>query len=289
MARTGRPRGPESSLRSQWLGEKLRDLRRDRGITQDEAAEYLQRTSPMLSRYESGEYPIRRGDVLALLDLYAVSDETVREGLLQLCDDVWRKGWWDPYSEDVSKDFINVPWLESRADRILSYENMVVFGLLQTRDYAEALIRNAERGNDNDEQLERWIELRIGRQKILDGEVELEVIVEEHVLHRPIGSDKTWADQLRHLIEVGRRPNIQVRIMPTSHGPHMGHPGAFVLYEMPEPYPEVAHVETVAGSLYIEEPAVSRLQDVWKDLGKGALPQEESSTLIASLLEGKRD
>ncbi|GAB4002708.1 helix-turn-helix transcriptional regulator [Glycomyces albus] len=287
MARTGRPKGPQPSLRSQWLGEKLRDLRKDRGISQDDAAEYIQRTSPMLSRYESGEYPIRRGDVLALMDLYGVSVEETRRGLLQLCDDIWRKDWWDPYSEDVTRDFINVPWLESRADEILVYENMVIHGLLQTRAYAETLIRNAER-DSADEEAYRWLNLRMERQKILAEGTDLAVIIEEHVLHRPVGSEATRREQLEQLLSVSQQDNISVRIMPISHGPHAAHAGGFVLYEMSEPYSNVAHVETVAGSLYVEEPAVRHLQDVWEDLDRGALTQDESSALIAAALEGNK-
>lgn len=283
-----RPKGPTPSLRSQWLGEKLRDLRKGAGITQDEAAEYLQRTAPMLSRFETGEAPIRRGDVLGLLTLYGVSDEETREGLLQLCDDIWRKDWWNPYQEDVTKDFINVPWLESRADEILVYEQLVVHGLLQTREYAENVVRGSSYSGTSEEQITRWVDLRMERQKILDADrgTKLTVLLEEYVLQRPIGTSEVLARQLEHLLAASQDERIRVRIVSASRGPHLGQPGSFVLYEMSEPYQPVANVETVAGSLYVEQPAVSRIQDVWEDLNERAFDEDASYALIRSALEG---
>jgi transcriptional regulator with XRE-family HTH domain len=281
-----RPKGPGPSLRSQWLGEKLRELRKSCDITQEAAADYLQRTSPMVSRYETGEVPIRRGDVLALLTLYGVSEEKARAGLLQLCDDIWRKDWWDLHRDDFGEDFINVPWLESRASGIRVYEQMLIHGLLQTRAYAETLIRRAESGVPED-QITRWIDLRLERQQVLSGDnpTHLTVILEENAIRRPIGSRADQREQLEHLLAMSRSPQIEVRIMPLSHGPHAGHSGGFVLYEMHEPYQNVAHVETVAGSLYVEEPAVGRLQEVWEDLERSALSRAKTRTLIKSVLE----
>lgn len=90
------------------------------------AGEYLQRDMSTVSRYESGEYPLRRIDLLALLSLYGVSDEETRDDLLQICDEHWRKGWWDQHRADLGDDFINLPWLESRADRICKYQPLVI-------------------------------------------------------------------------------------------------------------------------------------------------------------------
>lgn len=136
-------RKPGPTLRAQWLGQQLRALRESTGMTLRQAGDYLQRDPSMVSRFETAEYPIRRGDVLALLDLYGVSEERTRDGLLQLSDDVWRKGWWDDYASVVGRRYIDLVWLESRAQRLCTYEAMLVPGLLQTREYAETLIRNA--------------------------------------------------------------------------------------------------------------------------------------------------
>jgi transcriptional regulator with XRE-family HTH domain len=283
-------RGPEPSLRSQWLGEELRDLRKAAGISQKYAGEYLQRDMSTISRYESGEYPLRRVDLLALLSLYGVSDEKTREGLLQLCDEHWRKGWWDQHRDDLGKNFINLPWLESRANHICKYQIMVVEGLLQTRRYAEAVIRNADEGRASAEQIERWIDLRMDRQRVLSGDepVNLSVVLEEYVLSRPIGGVAVWREQLEHLLVQGRRDNIEIRVMSAEHAPHSGHLGSFMLFEMPDPYPQVAHLDTHAGGLFVEEPEVDRIRRAWEDLKAGAIDHERSAELIARRLEEMR-
>ncbi|WP_026923732.1 helix-turn-helix domain-containing protein [Glycomyces arizonensis] len=286
MAGPGRPKGPGPSLRSRWLGEKLRALREEAGVSVMETAEFLQRDRSAVSRHETGEYPIRRADVYALLTFYGVEDEKPRSELLDLCEEVWRKGWWDPYREDVTRDFINLPWLESRTDWLCVYQNMLVHGLAQTPAYAEAVIRNAERGADED-QMQRWIDLRLERQRILseDEPLNYELVLEEPVLHRPIGGLETMRGQLEHLLDLASRSNIDLRVMPTAHGPHGGHHGSFQLFVMPEQFPNVAYVETLGGALYVESPGVERFEHAWEDLFSNALDPMRSAALIEAALE----
>jgi hypothetical protein len=104
-----------------------------------------QRNTATVSRFESGEYPIRRPDLMALLDLYGVSERRKRDGLLRLSEDVWQKGWWDGYKPDVECQFVDYMWLESRATAIRAFDCVVLPGLLQTREYAEAVITAADR------------------------------------------------------------------------------------------------------------------------------------------------
>ncbi|MEO7195440.1 MAG: helix-turn-helix transcriptional regulator, partial [Pseudonocardiaceae bacterium] len=91
------PSDTRPTLRAQWLGQSLRELRDANGMTLARAADFLQRNASTVSRFESGEYPIRRPDLMALLDLYGVADRRKRDGLLRLSEDVWQKGWWDGY------------------------------------------------------------------------------------------------------------------------------------------------------------------------------------------------
>lgn len=255
-------------------------------MTRSDTAEFLQRDPTVVSRYETGEYPIRRADVYALLTFYGVEDEGSREVLLALCEDVWRKSWWDPYSEDVTRDFINLPWLESRADRIFEYQNMLMPGLLQTSGYAEAVIRHAEDGAA-EEQIDRWVELRLARQKVLEAKAPVRhtVILEEPVLRRPMSGQKVMREQLEHLLEVSQRDHIDVRVMPTAFGPHKGHLGSFTIFEMPEEFPSVAYVETLGGSLYIESPGIERFEAAWEDLDRNALNTQRSAAFIRSVLK----
>lgn len=279
--------GPGPSLRSQWLGERMREIRKRLRIPQQEAADHIQRNNAMLGRYETGQIPFRRNDVVDLLDFYGVANETERAGLLQLCDDIWRKDWWDPHRDDFGREFINVPWLESRVEHICVYQHIVVHGLLQTRDYAEALIRNDSESRTPEVQINRWTDLRMERQHVLhtDNPVRMTVVMEELVLQRPVGSAAIKRGQLGKLVKLSELPNITIQVMPTEHGPHSAHHGSFNLYEMPDPYPDVAYTETVGGSLYIEEPTVSQIRKVWNDLVEGALAPEESIALVKRYLE----
>ncbi|WP_112138520.1 helix-turn-helix domain-containing protein [Glycomyces dulcitolivorans] len=279
--------GPGPSLRSQWLGEKLRELRTAKKMSLRVAGEYLQRDASTMSRYENGEYPLRRADLVALMTLYDVSDPKMRADLEQICEDAWQRDWWDSHKDDFGKDFINVPWLESRADRILAYQHYLVYGLFQTRDYAMAVIDQLQYEEDTPEQIARWTDLRMDRQQILESEnpPRIEAIFEVSVLKRITGSAEVMRAQLAHLLEIGEREAISIRVITEESGPHKGSDGSFMLYELPEPYAAVGHVETRAGGLYVEAPRTSTFEAVWQDLERSALSEKQSADLIADRLK----
>ncbi len=279
-------RKPGPTLRAQWLGQQLRALRESTGMTLRQAGEYLQRDPSMVSRFETAEYPIRRGDVLALLDLYHVSEERIRDGLLRLSDDMWRKGWWDGYVNTVDRQYVDMPWLEARAERLRTHGAMLVPGLLQTREYAETLIRNAAAADIPEDQIGRMIELRMTRQQVLGGEtpVDFAAVVDESALRRVIGGTEVLRAQLAQLGEVAERSNVEVRVIPLRRGAHAGLDGAFWLFEMPDPYPDVAYVDNLAGAVYVEEDAaVDRFRQVYHQLSAMALGSKESAALIAAV------
>lgn len=274
--------GPGPSLRTQWLGESLRELRKRSKLSLKYAGKFLQRDASTMSRYESGEFPVRRVDLLELLSLYGVSDEKQRDNLLELCEESWRKGWWDQHRDDLNADFINIPWLESRASQICAYQHLNVHGLLQTRAYAESLVHSDTYPPASADQLNRWLEFRLERQRILSNSKQLcfTMIMEESALYRPIGTSDIMHEQLEYLVDIAEQSNAEVRIIETSVGSHLANTGSFVLYKLPEPYPEVANVETLSGSVYVEEPQVRNFQIAWDDLQDKALDAQRSTTLI---------
>lgn len=284
----GRKRRNIPTLRAQWLGQTLRELRERNGLTLKEAGEYLQRSLAAISRYELAEWPIRRGDVLALLDLYRVSDERERRRLIELAEDVWRTDEWDAeYGDLIDRTFIDLPWLESRANRICSYDAMNVPGLLQTRQYAEAVIRTAEGPGALPTLIERGVALRMERQQVLEGSspTHVDAIVDEAVLRRPVGGHPVMRKQLDHLQSVARRRNVRVRIVPLAVGSHAGFDGSFRIFELPQPYPEVAYVESLGGRLYIEYPRSSRFVKAYSRIEQVALGQTESAARMAQIAE----
>ncbi|MGI9000412.1 MAG: DUF5753 domain-containing protein [Pseudonocardia sp.] len=172
-----------------------------------------------------------------------------------------------------------------RADRLSTYEAMLVPGLLQTREYAETLIRRAAAADTPEERIGRLIEQRMTRQQVLGGDasVSFTAIVDESVLHRTIGGPDVMLGQLTRLREVTELPDVEVRILPLGRGAHAGLDGAFWLFEMPKPYPDVAYVDNLAGAVYVEEDAaVDRFRQAYHQLSAMALGGKEAVALIAA-------
>lgn len=274
------------TLRSQWLGQQLRELREANDLILKDVAEYLQRDPATVSRFESGGYPIRRPDLLALLDLYGVADSRRREALMKLSQEVWQKGWWDGYAGEVVGWLIDYVWLESRAREIRTFDNTLLPGLLQTEDYARAVITAADFDVDA-EQRARWLELRMTRQGILDGGnfPRLAAIIDEAVLRRQVGGPECLVAQLHRLAEHAIQPNIEIRVLPFSAGAHASPTGAFRILTIEKPFPEVAYAETPKGAIYVESPDTERLVQTYDELQKLALTPRESVELISAIAE----
>lgn len=281
------PRVRRVTLRAQWLGKMLRDLREDRGYTLKKAAEYLQRDISAVSRFESGSNLIRRGDVLALIDLYRVDNEEQRDALLSLTGELTQTGWWDAYyTENIRSSTIDFVWLESRAEAISAFGAMNIPGLLQTEAHARALIAVANR-NHPEKERERWVRLRMERQQILtlDEPVHLSAVIDEAPLRRPVGGREVHRKQMEHLLSVSELPNIDLQVLPFSAGAHASPDGSFTLVKLRGPFPEVAHTESPGGAIYVESDAVDRFTETYAWLRQQALPARESSRFIAEIIE----
>ncbi|SHF31234.1 helix-turn-helix domain-containing protein [Streptoalloteichus hindustanus] len=274
------------TLRAQWLGQQLRDLREEANFTLRQAGEVLQRDGSTVSRFETGEFPMRRPDLLALLDFYGVDDRKQREALLALNQETWQKGWWDGYADEVDRKFVDYVWLESRAQEIRTFETILVTGLLQTPGYARAAITAAE-PTATDEQVERWLELRLARQKALYREdpLRLSVVLDESVLRREVGGADVMREQLVHLADMARRSNVEVRVLQLSAGAHTGPCGYLHVILLDDPYPQVGYIETLAGAIYVEPPVSERLVAAYARLQEIALGPEETVALIAAAAE----
>lgn len=274
------------TLRAQWLGQQVRALRDANGLLIKDAAEYLERDQGTISRYETGVYPVRRPDLLKLLDLYGVADENKRNALLKLSDEAYQRGWWDGYSPDLQDWFSDYIWLESRARKIHIYDNVVFPGLLQAKDYARVMI-TAAGWDASPEHNDRGLEWRMTRKAILaqDDPPELAVILDEALLHRQVGDAETFAAQLRYVAKYAAQPNVEVRVLPFSAGAHASPSGAFKIFTMPDPFPKIAHAETPQGGIYIESPDCDRLVQIYDRLRELSLDPQASADLISATVE----
>lgn len=275
----GARRGP--TLRAQWLGKHLREFRESANLTLRQAGDYLQRDAGTISRLESGIIPARVSDVLALLNLYDIGDQKIRDGLERLSRDIWRKGWWDGYAADSLGVMFDHAWLETRTEGIRSYAAMVVPGLLQTRDYALEVI-TAGATDAPVEQIERWVEFRMDRQRVLSSESapKLEIILDEAALHRMIGGPKVMHTQLKHLSEAMTRPNVIIRVLPFAAGAHASPEGSFTIFDMPDPYSNVTCVETRGGAVYTEAEGAESFAQAYDSLQSTALTPDASAAVV---------
>ncbi|MEU1755841.1 helix-turn-helix transcriptional regulator [Micromonospora matsumotoense] len=274
------------TLRAQWLGQQLRALREERGMTLKLVSEHLQRDMSALGRYERADWPIRRGDVVALLDLYGFHHAAERARLLALAEDVWRTDRWDEdYGDVVDSSFIEYPWLEGRADKVCCFHMTLVPGLLQTRAYAEAVIRNTAEPEASESMINRWVELRLSRQEVLSKErpLTIQTVIDESVVRRRVGGAQVLRDQLAHLVKLQALPQVRIQIMPSSVALHQGLDGTFWIFHLPEPYPAVAYVESLGGRLYMESPKAERFLRAYDRLSKSALGKDESTALMGAI------
>lgn len=275
-----------STLRAQWLGKRLRELREAAGMTLQRAAEHIQRDIGSLSRIENGLIAARAADVLALLNLYGVTDETLRQGLERLARDARNKGWWDGYDAKAMGGMIDHAWIEARADEIRSYDVMAVPGLLQTHEYARSTIKSAD-PDARPETIDHWVDFRMRRQQILTQEkpVQVTAILDEAVLRRMIGGADIMHAQLRKLADLAAHPSITIHVLPFHANTCVSVQGPFTIFTMPDPFPDVAYVETRGGDVYVEEPRAEKFAQAYNYLRKAALAPEESAALISVMAE----
>lgn len=276
------------TLRAQWLGARLRELREAKKVKTTDAAEFLQRHPGTFGRFESGVYPIPTSDVLQLLDLYAVSDINQRAELVQLSEEVAQRGWWDGYKPHLNNNFADYVWLENRAHTIHVLDINAVPGLLQTADYASALITHGPQQEELDSK--RLIEARLIRSRILTGNKAPRVrfLVHESALHQRVGEHAIMAAQLQKLRDQLNASLIELRIIPLEAWGHTaaGAWGGFTIFELPEPYPDVACTETMAGTLYLESPDIDGFIRTYDALWtKDALDSTRTVKRINALLK----
>lgn len=243
-----------------------------------EAAGYLGKVQPSLSRMETGQYPVREDEVIAYLDICGVKDPHKRTDLLTMCRDVGQRGWWDGYDGDVASTLMDRLWIEARVSRIQECDVTYISGLLQTPEYAEALLRINP--SIEDREIERLLEVRMTRQHIITKHypTELHCLIDAQLLRRRTGSSEVMARQLEYLAEVGTRSNIEIRVLPSDIC--LGVDGPFEVMTLAAPYPQVGFVGTSAGDICVEGERVERLARTYDRLLEISLDPEASRELI---------
>ncbi|AIR99705.1 DNA-binding protein [Streptomyces glaucescens] len=279
---------PGSVVRRMLLGSQLRRLREARGITREAAGYHIRASESKISRMELGRVSFKTRDVEDLLTLYGITDENERGSLVSLAREANVAGWWHSYSDVLPSWFPTYVGLEGAASLIRAYEVQFVHGLLQTEEYARAVVRRGMKGA-SEADVERRVALRLERQKHLVAEnaPDFHIVLDEAALRRPYGDREVMRGQLQHLIEISERPNVRLQIMPFSFGGHSGESGAFTILSFPESdLSDVVYLEQLTSALYLDKAEdVAQYETALKELQQDSPGPAESRDLLRGLLQ----
>src|SRR3954454_3275502 len=237
------------------LGAQLRRLRESKAITREDAGWEIRASGSKISRMELGRVSFKERDVADLLTLYGVTSSDEREALLVLARQANNPGWWQQFSDILPGWFQSYLGLEAAASLIRTYEIQFVPGLLQTPDYARAVIMLGHAGV-TPEEMDRRVDLRRQRQQVLarPDAPQLWAVIDEAVLRRPIGGAEVMKAQIKSLIAASRMPHIRLQIIPSLSGGHAAAGGSFTILRFPEPdLPDVVWVEHLTSSIYLDK------------------------------------
>jgi transcriptional regulator with XRE-family HTH domain len=282
------PEGGPTVLRI-LLGSQLRRLRESKGITRDEAGYIIRASGSKISRMELGRVSFKERDVADLLALYGVTDGDERDALLDLAFKANSPGWWHRYNDLLPGWFQVYVGLEDAATLIRTYEVQFVPGLLQTEDYARAIM-SVGQAEAADEEVERRVRLRADRQKLLTrpgGAPRLWAVIDEAALRRMIGGPDVMLAQLEHLLDALHLPNVTLQVMPFRTGGHAAEGGPFTLLRFPEPdLPDVIYVEQLTSALYLDRrDDIDKYTEVIERLCVESEPPECTAEIISKVME----
>lgn len=274
--------GPDSTVRVEVLGEELRRLREACGLTLSQVVSRIGISESHLSRMEMGKRAPSPEDISALLVIYGVTG-VERLEMLALAKKSGQPGLWQRNGTFESR-FATLKILESRATTLVSFEPLIMPGLVQTMPYAQAAVRELGMIEDDDLVNERVVD-RLQRQAVLRkvGAPHLVTLLAESALRNPVGGRAVLRDQLRYLAEAAGHPNVTLRIVPTMAGGHPGLLGSFLRLRFAD-RPSVVFLENLTSSLFLEEHRDIAVYDqVIVELLSVAMDEENSVRLVAEM------
>jgi hypothetical protein len=244
-------------------------------------AEALDCSTTKISRMETGDRGLYADDVSAILG-FLQAPAKLREELLKAVRDGDQRNWINIGGKLPAawKELID---FEKTAIAIYNYEPLVIPGLLQTDQYAREVISAGNRELSEPE-VNTFVSTRMGRRELLtraNGPT-LSAIIDETILHRPVGGPTVMRGQLQHLLAMLRHSKIDIRVVPFAVGANPGLEGPAMLLEFAD-QPSLVYLEGRGATGLIEEPQVIRsVKIAWQALKSVALSAEDSARLIAT-------
>jgi len=270
------------TVRRRRLGLILRSMRERAGLTGEDVGSRIERSGSWVSRVETGRVGLRHRDLSDLLELYKVKDPAVLDELMALAREGKQRGWWSKFADTLTGPYATYIGFESEAAELLTYDTLVVNGMLQTEDYARALVGGIVPTSTGD-MIERRVKVRMARQQLLTRQrpVKLWAILDESVLHRQVGGADSLRSQLKHLIDVSAMPNVTIQVVSFDAGPHPGIIGSFTIVRFPSlSDPDIVYIEGVTGDIFAESEDALLYQEVFDHMRAAALSPSESRQKI---------
>ncbi|MFG2637860.1 helix-turn-helix domain-containing protein [Streptomyces sp. NPDC048362] len=272
------------------LGRQLEELRTRAGIGYAEAGAAIGVSHSTIRRMEAAKVArLRLADAEKLLQVYGVTDRQEIDAFLQSVREANKRGWWHTYRDVMPDWFAAYLSLEQAASQIRAYENQFVHGLLQTEEYARAVL-GAAHPHAPAEATERRVALRMRRQELLAGQAppRVWVVMDETVLRWPVGGPAVMRAQIDQLIEVNRLPQVTVQVMPFAGGPHPAmRAGAFHLFRFRVPeLADMVYLNGLVGAVYLDKADdVVVYREALDRVGAQAAPARRTEALLAAIRE----
>lgn len=273
----------EPTVLRMLVGAQLRRLREASLITCEDAGEAIRASHSKISRLESGRTGFKTRDVADLLTLYGVRDEAERAALLGLAEQASAPAWWHEFADIVPSWFEAYLGLEPAASVIRTYEVQFVPGLLQTEDYARAVVLLGHNDAPYAE-VERRVALRMRRQRLLDGpeSPKLWAVIDEAALRRPIGGADVMRAQIEHLVAMAEHPQVTIEIMPFSAGGHSAAGGPITILRFPQDgIPDTVYLEQLTSAVYTSRR--SEVDHYWHTMNRLVVQSAAEDRAIATL------
>jgi len=266
------------------LSRRLLQLRVQSGYTANHVCDMLNWGRGKVGRFEANQWKRpEMSDIRDLLRVYNV-EEGEREQLEELAIQARARPWWRDYSDIFENEF---PGFENDASRIRVFMPLVLPGLLQIQDYAEAFMRIGPRPPS---WRRKVLDTRLRRQEILsrpgDTAPMLTAVITEASLRYQWGPRTDRRDQIEHLIDMGRRPNIDLRIQRFTDGPPPGLSSAINIFDFAEGEPSIAFTETDFAVVEVNDPdQVSRYIQSFEKAVDGALEPSDTAIYLRQLAD----
>ncbi|MBO4205839.1 helix-turn-helix domain-containing protein [Micromonospora echinofusca] len=272
------------------LGQELTRLRKAAAMTGEQVATKMEWSSPSkLYKIEGGRQGIQPKELRELLGYYGTTDPETVDALCALARQGKQRAWWSQYAEALTDSYTTYVGLESAATELRVYESTTVHGLLQTEDYARALLTTAAQAPEpamSAATIDSKVAVRMERQSLL-GRLRLWVILDEAALRRIVGGSEIMAAQYERLIEVTRLPSVKLQVLPLGDTTSPAPPTNFTVMEFDEGAgPDAVYVELLTGGIFVEGTDVRRYNVVFNNLRAAALSPARSTSLIKEVAAG---